>query len=323
MLETLPVKRIPLPTPFPVGDINSYLITADPVTIIDPGLYYRPSKAPLEQALERDGLKMSDIKRVVVTHGHPDHYGMAGKIRKETGAEILVRKEEVGKITPDQEFIGRTVEALRTTGMEEEILSYNMIIGSKVPFTHPVDGLSTYSGEPDLEFSGFKFKLLHMPGHSGGHTCLYWEEERLLLSGDVLLPETTSVPSLEYDPSVKNLRRRSLSEIMGSMERISGLNPALCLPGHGDPIKDPGGLAESRIEFHRVRLEQIFNIVPRGKEKGATPYRLSRLYYPDVQGFDKFLAVIEVVSHLDWLADEGRIEEWLDDKAVSRFYRQG
>lgn len=323
MLDKLPVKVIPLPTPFPVGNINSYLIMEDPVTIIDPGLYYRPSEEVLHGALEENGVSMSDIRRVVVTHGHPDHYGMAGKIQRDAGAEVLVRDMEIKKIAPDREYIDQMIRSFYTTGLTEEILNlnYNVVFGADVPFTHPIESIRPYSGEFMLEFAGFRIKLLHMPGHSGGHTCLYWEEEELLLSGDVLLPDITAIPSVEYDPGVKNLRRRSLSEILASMERISRIKPRLCLPGHGEPVTEPGELAKSRIEFHKNRLEEIYNLVPRGEENGITPFRLSGIYYPRVQGFDRLLAVIEVVSHLDWLADEGRIADRLDENGVSHFHR--
>lgn len=323
MLEKLPVKMISLPTPFPVGDINSYLIMEDPVTIIDPGLYYQPSEEALNSALKEIGLSLSDIRRVVVTHGHPDHYGMAGKIQRDAGAEVIVRDEEIKKIAPDREYIDKMIRSFYTTGLTEEILTfnYNVVFGADVPFTQPVESVKPYSGEPFLEFSGFKIKLLHMPGHSGGHTCLYWEEEKLLFSGDLLLPDITAIPSVEYDPGVKNLRRRSLSEIMGNMERIGMMKPRLCLPGHGGPVTEPGELAKSRIEFHKNRLEELYNLVPRGGENALTPFQLSGIYYPSVQGFDRLLAVIEVVSHLDWLADEGRIVDRTDEKGVSHFYR--
>lgn len=323
MIGNLPVKRISLPTPFPVGNINSYLITEDPVTIIDPGLYYQPSEELLTRALEQIGMKFSDIKRVVVTHGHPDHYGMAGKIQHDTGAEVMVREEDRKKIAPDPDYIDKMIRSFRTTGLTEDILSfnYNVVFGADVPFTHPIVKISPYSGETDLAFEGFKIRLLHLPGHSGGHTCLYWKEEGVLFSGDVLLPEITAIPSVEYDPGMKNLRRRSLTEILESLKRISGLNPRLCLPGHGDPVTDPGNLAKSRIDFHMNRLDEIYNLVPLGEENGMTPYSLSGVYYPHVQGFDRLLAVIEVVAHLDRLADEGRIAERIDEEGVSHFYR--
>jgi len=321
MTEKLPVIAIPLPTPFPVGDVNAYLIKADPVTLVDPGLFYPPSVKLLNGALENNGLQMSDIRRIVITHGHLDHYGMAGKIQEDTGAEVIVRNEELMLIKPDQSQIDDMTRTLQHTGMPEEMIGFNVAFISNVPYTYPIQRISTFTDESYLEFSDFKMRMLHMPGHSGGHMCLHWEEENILLSGDMLLPDISAVPSIGYDPSMKNFRRRSLAEMISSMERIGRLNPGLCLPGHGDAIHDPGALANTRVLFHHSRLDEIYSLVPRGEEMGATPYQLSRMYYPHVKGFDQFLAVLEVVSHLDFLSDEGRIAERIDDSGVSQFSR--
>jgi len=321
-LGEMPVKTIPLPTPFPVGDVNCYLIAADPVTVVDPGLLYQPSEDALSRALGENGLRLDDIKRVVITHGHPDHYGLAGKIQKCAGAEVLVRDEEMKKIKPDQEYLEGMVKSLKTMGLPDEAMQFSFRAGGEMPFTHALDRVVTYSGEQRLEFSGFGFSLLHTPGHSGGHTCLYCKEESLLLSGDLLLPGTTAIPTVEYDPGRLNLRSRSLSGIMGSIERVIDLKPSICLPGHGEAIPDPAELGRSRVDFHLKRLEEIYRLVPQGEENGITPYGLSRVYFPSVRGFDRFLAVIEVVAHLDWLADQGRIVEVMDQKGVSRFHRR-
>ncbi|KJS03812.1 MAG: hypothetical protein VR68_00590 [Peptococcaceae bacterium BRH_c4a] len=321
MTEKLPVATIALPTPFPVGDVNAYLIKADPVTLVDPGLFYPPSEKLLNEALENNGLQMSDIRRVVITHGHLDHYGMAGKIQEDTGAEVIVRDEEIMLIKPDQSYIDNTTRTLQRTGMTEEMIGSSRVFVSNVPYTYPIQRISAFSDESYLKFSGFKMRMLHMPGHSWGHMCLHWEEENILFSGDMLLPDISAVPSLRYDPGMKNLRRRSLAEMISSMERISRLNPGLCLPGHGDAIHDPGALANTRALFHHNRLDEICNLVPFGEETGVTPYHLSKIYYPHVKGYDQVLAVMEVVSHLDFLSDEGRIAERIDDRGVSRFFR--
>lgn len=322
MLKDLPIKRIPLPTPFPVGDINSYLIVSDPVTIIDPGLCYRPAEESLERSLRDSGIKLKDIKRIVITHGHPDHYGMAGKIQKETGAEVLVRDSEVDKLELPPGYVGNLRKAMHTTGITGRILETDGLYRGEVPFTHPIESINTYSGDCMLEFSNFNLRLLHTPGHSGGHSSLFWEEKGVLFSGDMLLPKITAITLIDYDPGMKNLRGRSLANMLKSMAMVGDLNPSICLPGHGDPVRDPAGLARSRIEFHKGRLEDICSIVPAGRDNAATPLDLSRIYYPNVSGFDKILAVVEVVAHLDYLADEGRIEEYIDANGVSHFYRK-
>ncbi|MGB5157531.1 MBL fold metallo-hydrolase [Desulfobacterium sp. N47] len=322
MLSNLPIKRIPLPTPFPVGDVNAYLIISDPLTIIDPGLYYQPAEDFLNRSLKESGLELKDIKRIVITHGHPDHYGIAGKIQREAGSEVLVRDSEVEKLELTPGYIENMLKTMLTTGITREALKMDGLYRGEVPFTHPIDSIKTYSGDCLLGFDGFELRLLHTPGHSGGHTSLFWEDKGVLFSGDMLLPKITAITLIDYDPRKKNLRGRSLAHMLKSMELVGNINPSLCLPGHGDPVSEPSALARSRIEFHKGRLEEIYNIVPAGRESAAAPYSLSRVYYPHVKGFDIFLAVVEVVSHLDYLADEGRIEEYIDEKGVSRFYRR-
>ncbi|MFZ5595697.1 MAG: MBL fold metallo-hydrolase [Bacillota bacterium] len=320
-MEKMPIITISLPTPFPVGDINSYLIMDDPVTIIDPGPFYGPAEKKLAEALEQYDLEMSDIKRVFITHGHPDHYGMAGKIQEVGGAEVLIRDEEIQKIKPEKHYKEQMRRLFFSTGISGEALAIGASLEKGSPYAHPVEKFSSITGKKSLDFSGFSFNLIHMPGHSGGHMCLYWEEENIVLSGDALLPEISSIPSFEFDPGMKNLRYRSLAGVMDTMDRFSRMKPFVCLPGHGEAIEDPVELARSRIDFHRNRLDEIFRLVPEGKENSITPYGMSRLYYPNVQGFDKVLAIFEVLSHLDFLADEGRIIEWFDQNGVSYFYR--
>lgn len=322
MQNELPIKRIPLPTPFPVGDINSYLIFSDPLTIIDPGPCYQPSEDSLNRSLKESGVALNDIKRIVITHGHPDHYGMAGKIQREAGAELLVRDSEVEKLKLSPGYLENMLKTMLTTGITGEALKMDGLYRGEVPFTHPIDSIKAYSGDGLLAFDSFEMRLLHTPGHSGGHTSLFWEEKGVLFSGDLLLPKITAITLIDYDPRKKNLRGRSLAKMLRSMELVEAINPSLCLPGHGDPVSEPAALARSRIEFHKGRLDEIYNIVPAGRENAAAPYSLSRVYYPHVKGFDIILAVVEVVSHLDYLADEGRIEEYIDGQGVSHFYRR-
>src|SRR5215831_11870634 len=95
------MKIIPLaiPTPFYVGDVNVYLIKEDPLTLIDVGPKTPQAAAALKEKLGRNGIKFSDVRRIVLTHAHEDHCGLARQVRDEgKNAEILVHDWETGHL---------------------------------------------------------------------------------------------------------------------------------------------------------------------------------------------------------------------------------
>ncbi len=83
-----------LPISLPgLGHVNCYVLTdADGITVVDPGLPGPQSWKALKQRLAATGNKVADIRRVVVTHSHPDHFGGAGTIRHESGADIITHE---------------------------------------------------------------------------------------------------------------------------------------------------------------------------------------------------------------------------------------
>ena len=95
------MKIIPLsiPTPFYVGDVNVYLIREDPLTLIDVGPKTKEATDALRKKLAAEGVKFSDIRRIVLTHAHEDHCGLAKQVRDEANdAEILVHEWETGHL---------------------------------------------------------------------------------------------------------------------------------------------------------------------------------------------------------------------------------
>ena len=93
------ITQLSIPTPFYVGDVNVYLIKEDPLTLVDVGPKTTEAAAALREKLGREGIRLSDIRRIVLTHAHEDHCGLAKQVRDEAKeAEILIHRWETGHL---------------------------------------------------------------------------------------------------------------------------------------------------------------------------------------------------------------------------------
>jgi glyoxylase-like metal-dependent hydrolase (beta-lactamase superfamily II) len=157
-----------------------------------------------------------------------------------------------------------------------------------------------------------------MPGHTGGHIVFHEERSGTLFAGDQLLPEVSPNPLLEPSLDEPGERRRSLKDYLASLERMAAMELELAFPGHGDPVSDPGALIRRTIEHHGARKGVVAGLL---SGEGKTPYEIAMDLYPDVSGYNSFLAVSEVVAHLDLVVEDGDAE--VVDKNGVTYYRSG
>jgi glyoxylase-like metal-dependent hydrolase (beta-lactamase superfamily II) len=92
------IERVSLPVPFPVGPVNCYLLVGEPLTLVDPGMVYADTVDRLAGVLARVGRRLEDVAQVVVTHGHPDHFGAAGLVASRSGATVVCGREDEAKL---------------------------------------------------------------------------------------------------------------------------------------------------------------------------------------------------------------------------------
>jgi glyoxylase-like metal-dependent hydrolase (beta-lactamase superfamily II) len=300
----LPFHRIVVPTPYAVGPANVYVITADPVTLIDCGPNTPATENALFLGLAELGLVPQQVARVVVTHGHPDHFGLVPRFQELAGARILVGELDIPKVAQDRSLMMATGALLLQQGMPAEELvrigEGGRKLGGRPP---PVVGAEPLHEADTLPFDGFELEVLHLPGHTAGHICLFHRQSGVLFSGDTLILHITPNPLLEPDPEDPSERRRSLIEYVRSLERLAALPLSTVHPGHGEPIHDPHGLIEAMRAHHRERADDLAG---RLSERAKTGWQLALELFPNVGGFDNFLAVSEVVAHMDLLVEDGR-----------------
>jgi glyoxylase-like metal-dependent hydrolase (beta-lactamase superfamily II) len=321
-MDRLPVRQIVMPTPYAVGPVNAYLIEADPVTLIDAGIDTPQGRNAMWLELHAAGFFPESIDQIIVTHGHPDHYGLIAEIQEVSGATVYFPAREIERVR-DKQMLFQVGKLLVGAGMPLDLLfkmdqerrrnpQGNALRDSEVV---PIDEGMVFGFHS--EHGDFGLDALHMPGHTGGHMVFFEPETRSLFAGDQLLPDTSPNPLLEPSLDDPEERRRSLKEYLVSLEKMAALDARVAFPGHGDIIEDPGALIGSTIEHHQKRKVRIAGMLT---DEPRSPYQLAQEMYPNVGGYDVFLSVSEVIAHLDLIVDDG--DAVVDERDGVAYYRR-
>lgn len=312
MLRTMPIHTISLPTPWPaVGPIHVYLVRQDPLTLIDAGLHLPESREALLAGLREVGVELHDIRRILLTHAHLDHCGQAAWIQEESGAEVWLHPDEVGKMDSTdwwQEGRHRTLMEAGVPAEKEELMEQLWQLNRQLLL--PLADWKPLMDGQRFAFESGELKAVHLPGHALGHTGFYDRESGLLMGGDHLLDGITPNPILEpvlpgHPAAVPHAPHRALTlgQFLGALERVSAMPVRRVYPGHGQVIDDHAAIAASYRAKHEKRLGSLYDRLGEGK----TVYELTQEAYPWVKEFNVFLALSEVLAHLDLLVVRGRV----------------
>jgi glyoxylase-like metal-dependent hydrolase (beta-lactamase superfamily II) len=155
-----------------------------------------------------------------------------------------------------------------------------------------------------LRLASRDWQVLHTPGHAAGLICLYEPQSRTLLSSDHLLADISSNPLVEPPPPGWVERPRSLALYKASLKRVAAMDIVQALPSHGPVIHDVAGLVGKRLEFHQRRMMRVMEALQDGAH---TTWEVTHTLFPNLSPLDIFLAVSEVIGHLDLLEIEGLI----------------
>jgi glyoxylase-like metal-dependent hydrolase (beta-lactamase superfamily II) len=307
------VFELRLPIPFEDGHVNVFLFAdGDEADLLDCGMNTDESVAAIRTAVTQIGAKR--IRRLVVTHIHPDHYGAAGVFAGEGGADLYLHRLEVGLVNPRYVELEHLVAEVRrylvVNGVPEdetEVLSNSQrALSQVVTIAEPAVQLD---GAETLEMGRRQLRVEWTPGHSPGHICLYDASEKLLFAGDHMLPELS--PNIGLHPQSTP---DPLHEYLDGLRRMAAYEPRLVLPAHGRPFTDASGRVATLVAHHMKRLERVVDIVARGERSGWEV--AVELWGTRDNLYEKRLALQEGLAHLQALAVERRVQKSVTPASV-------
>lgn len=320
--QALPVETLALPTPFGVGQVNAFIVAAEPVTLIDAGVNTLAAENALKLGFAAKGLFLESVERILVTHGHPDHYGLvplicngAGTVKAYMGEKEIERIADTG---PAWEWSRR----LQECGFPELLLKELSKLEKRVNRVHKVAQLKCKpiaAGEV-FEFRGFTLEAISLPGHTDGHMGFLEPKQKILFGGDTLLPHAYPnpllEPILEPEGDSPSRRRHSLKHYLETLDLLQSLDLTVVYPGHGPVITNPAETISYMREHHARRLDQVSGCLTAG---GVTAFDVSAVLYPKAESYGRFLAVSDAIAHLDVLVEHGRAANEIKDDGVEYF----
>jgi glyoxylase-like metal-dependent hydrolase (beta-lactamase superfamily II) len=308
------IIRIQVPIPYPVKWVNCYYIPGSVPTLIDTGTNLDESLNVLNSGIEAQGGKLSNLRRVIATHGHMDHVGLAGRIAEISGAEVFIHQWDTVQwaVGPGQEYIEKRqdfraffVEA----GVPDEMIDslIDLVVTRYKRMCSPLAAETKLEDGAVLEFDEFDLQVIHTPGHSPGSVCLFNQTDRSLYTGDTLLPELISNPTVERGGTIEH---KALVSHRESLERINNLGVKTVYPGHGTPFKDLEARIQRIQESHDKRSRQVLRILQQSassskRHPGITQFIAATKLLGEISELEVFFGVSAAKSHLDALAEQG------------------
>lgn len=307
------IFELRLPIPFEDGLVNTFLfVDGDAVDLLDCGMNAEDSLDLIRLALANLGGKR--LRKLVVTHIHPDHYGAAGVLAGPGRADLYLHRLEVPLVNPRYVELEQLVLEVRNyllvngvPAEEAEVLSNSQRALSQV--VAPAEPTVQLDGAESLTMGRTSLRVEWTPGHSPGHICLYAAESGLLFAGDHMLPDLS--PNIGLHPQSTP---DPVHEYVEGLERLAAYAPRLVLPAHGRPFADAKGRVEVLKAHHHRRMERVMAIVSDGEQ---TAWQVAlELWGPREHLYERRLALQEGLAHLQALAVDGRLQKLVTPETV-------
>ena len=315
------IHCLPIPTPFAVGRVNTYLVEDDPLTLVDSGPNSATSLTTLEGALAERGRKVEDLERIVITHQHIDHIGLVQILADRSGAEVVALKglkPWLAQYRDGMEADDAFAEAIMArNGIPEDVrMALRSVSSAFRAWGAAATVTSTVREGDTIGFADRTWTVHHRPGHSPSDTVFHDAERGELIAGDHLIKHISSNPLISRPlDGGAGARPQALVIYLESLAQTRAMDLARVLPGHGEEIRGHRPLIEERFRLHERRARKLLGLIA---ERPRTAYELAQAMWGNVAVTQAYLTLSEVLGHVDLLRNDGHVTE-VEDDGVARF----
>ncbi len=303
--QTIPVHRIEIPNPFFEGNTNVYLLESEPLTLIDTGIGTDEAFESLSRGFEQTGHHINDLERIILTHKHQDHFGLARRLQDLTDCEVHIHSDDQYAVTHVSERLQEFEHVLR-----ERLALWGTPAGDidrVATMPHRLDKLcgstdaAAMSDGQSFSCGDAELQVIHTPGHTVGSICLLLEQT--LFTGDHVLPG--------YTPNIGGADMAHdglLGKYLYSLERIAAYDrPGLTvLPGHDEPVVDLTAQIRQTAAHHADREAALLRILQ--ADGDMTIYEIAIAMFGEMHDYHLVLGTGEVHAHLEVMIDKGQVQ---------------
>lgn len=300
--------RISLPLPFPLKWVHCYIMRGSSgYTVLDTGLHTEEAEHIWEKGLVDASISYSEIEQIVLTHYHPDHYGMAGWMQQKTGAPVHMSETDYRTAqrffsTAGPSFGNQLREHYIKHGMDAHTAEAMVPhMNQFMEWVSPQPKVQVIDETQPFRLGNQDYEVIPTPGHSEGHLCFYQSESKILFTGDHLLlkisPNISHYPGGSDDP---------LGQFLDSLQRIKTYDISTVYPAHGPIFDTPSERIIALEQHHHERLEKIISFL--SSEKTAFGVCLW-MFGTELSIHQMRFAMSEVLAHLQYLKIRGHIVE--------------
>jgi glyoxylase-like metal-dependent hydrolase (beta-lactamase superfamily II) len=305
--------------------VNSYIIESDNgYVMVDCGWDLPDALEALRKGLDELNIKLEDLRTLVVTHNHPDHYGLAGRLVKLASCGLMMHRLDSvhiqSRYVDMSSLQGEMRNWLRTHGAPADSLM-EMVRGSESILER------VNIANPDIEVEGgeriaagnLEWQVVWTPGHSIGHICLYEANLKAFMSGDHILNPISPSIGL-HAQSMGN----PLSDYLSSLEGIRNMDVDTVLPAHGDEFQGFRERIDELMGHHEERLAEIVEVIT--KQGPSTAYETAaNMRWRMENSWDSWppfmrrMATMEALAHLELLVSRGNLRRQIADGGLVRY----